>query len=222
MKIDKLYLDFKKFSNNNIVSIVTKKLFTQSKENIFNSLNISEDKIAKCTQIHSNNVKYVSLAGNYENVDGLISNLANNIFLQIVTADCIPVFMFDDSNGNIGLLHSGWKGTCKSIIKNGIDIFIHRGSKVNNIKIMLGPSIKSCCYEIQKDVSALFNKEYVIISNNKQYLDMNAKIRDDLLMLGINKKNIFISNICTYEDEEFHSYRREGKDAGRIYSIIGL
>ena len=61
------------------------------------------------------------------------------IFLKIYqTADCAPVFIYDSKSELIGLVHSGWKGTLKSISKNAIDLFIKNGSKPNDIQVFIG------------------------------------------------------------------------------------
>ena len=213
-------LDHSLFFNNTILSFSTKNENEYTLNNTFNVMNISNH-IAKCNQIHSAEVKYISQSGVYNGIDGLVSNLSNNIYLQIVTADCVPIFMYDEYNGNIGLLHSGWKGTYNNIVDKGIDLFIEKKSKIDDIKVLLGPSIKGCCYEVKEDVSSLFDKEFILVNNNKLYLDMSTKIKNDLLKRDIKKKNIFISDVCTYEHEKFHSFRRDKSKSGRIYSIIG-
>ena len=220
MKNYKNLLDHSSFFNNTILSFSTKNENEYTLKNTFNAMNISNH-IAKCNQVHSAEVKYISQSGVYNGIDGLVSNLSNNIYLQIVTADCVPIFMYDEYNGNIGLLHSGWKGTYNNIVDKGIDLFIEKTSKIDDIKVLLGPSIKGCCYEVKEDVSSLFDKEFILINNNKLYLDMSTKIKNDLLKRDIKKKNIFISDVCTYEDEKFHSFRRDKSKSGRIFSIIG-
>ena len=216
----KYLLDHSLFFNNTILSFSTKNENEYTLNNTFNAMNISNH-IAKCNQVHSAEVKYISQCGVYNGIDGLVSNLSNNIYLQIVTADCVPIFMYDEYNGNIGLLHSGWKGTYNNIVDKGIDLFIEKTSKIDDIKVLLGPSIKGCCYEVKEDVSSLFDKEFILVNNNKLYLDMSTKIKNDLLKRDIKKKNIFISDVCTYENEKFHSFRRDKSKSGRIYSIIG-
>ena len=188
-----------------------------SKNNIKNK----EKNIASCVQIHSNHVKYINEAGLYKNTDGLVTHMNNNIYLVIQTADCVPIFMLDSIKGLIGLVHSGWRGTSKSIISSAISIFSDYGSSKDDIKIYLGPSIKSCCYEIKEDVAKYFNKKFIIKNNQKLFLDLESKINNDLSKIGIKHDNIFISNICTYENKIFCSYRRDYDKAGRMYSIIG-
>ena len=177
--------------------------------------------IASCVQIHSNHVKYINKAGLYQNTDGLVTHIDNNIYLVIQTADCVPIFMLDNVKGIIGLVHSGWKGTSESIILSAISVFYNYGSNRENIKIYLGPSIKSCCYEIKNDVAKYFDQKFIIKNNQKLFLDLESKINDDLYKTGIKPSNIFTSNICTYENKNFCSYRRDNNKAGRMYSIIG-
>ena len=86
----------------------------------------------------------------------------SNLLLQINTADCIPIFMYDPLCEIMGIVHSGWRGTNKEIILNALNIFFKKGSKAKNIKIVLGPSIRKCCFEVKEDVSSLFNNKYVI------------------------------------------------------------
>ena len=180
-----------------------------------------ENKIASCLQIHSNNVKYIKKSGLYNNIDGLVTHIDNNIYLMIQTADCMPIFMIDNIKGMIGLVHSGWKGTSNSIILSAISIFSNYGSRIDDIEIYIGPSIKSCCYEIKYDVAKYFNPKFIIKNNQKSFLDLEKKVRYDLSEVGIKSSNIFISDICTYENKNFCSYRRDNDKSGRMYSIIG-
>ena len=183
---------------------------------------ISRSIIASCNQIHSDKVLYIDKPGVYAKSDGLVTKCSNNIVLKIQTADCVPISMYDPDKQLIGLLHSGWKGTKNSICNNAIKIFVENGSNLDNIKVFLGPSIQKCCYEVKNDVSKQFNQRYIIKINDKQFLDMQSKIKDDLILNGIYKNNISISDICTHENEGCYSYRKEGESAGRMYTILGI
>ena len=217
LKINK---DF--YSNDNsILAFITKNNLDLSFNQILSNYSIDIKKIASCNQIHSDKVLYITKPKLYNNVDGLITHINTNIILKIQTADCIPIFIIDQVEGIIGLVHSGWKGTYKNIINNAVSIFIEKKSKIKNINFFLGPSIQSCCYEIKEDVAKYFKRKYVINNKNKIYLNLNKKVYDDLLNLGINKKNIFLSQICTFENIDYCSYRRDQENAGRMYSLLG-
>ena len=201
----------------------TKKDNIKTSEQIFNdtcmTYDINKENIASCVQIHSNIVSFVDKPGVYKNIDGLVTCMDNGITLKIQTADCVPIFMVDKINRLIGLVHSGWKGTKNSIILSALNIFINHGSDTKNIVVCIGPCIKECCYEVKEDVSKYFDKKNIVNRDSKIFLDLISKIKYDLYENGISK--IFESDICTYHNEEYYSYRREQGSNARMYSMLG-
>ena len=183
--------------------------------------NLYSKNIASCDQVHSNKVRFIKKPGIYKKTDGLVCSMDNNVVLLIQTADCVPIFIIDESIGLIGLVHSGWKGTYQNIVISALSIFFDVGSKQNNIKVYLGPSIKQCCYEIKEDVSKYFDKKYIISKGNGLYLNLVGKIQDDIILKGINSNNVYTSKICTFENEEYYSHRKNNDNNKRIYSVIG-
>ena len=43
-----------------------------------------------------------------------------------------------------------------------------------------------------------------------------------LVKMGIPSTNIMASDICTFESLDYHSYRRDGEKAGRMFAFMGL
>tara|TARA_B110000116_G_scaffold75793_1_gene65792 strand:- start:374 stop:1063 length:690 start_codon:yes stop_codon:yes gene_type:complete len=181
--------------------------------------NIDQDYLASCMQTHSNHVAFIEKPGIYKNTDGLIAYFDSKILLKIQSADCVPIFMIDKCERIIGLIHSGWKGTKNSIILSALKIFLKLGSKRKDIEIYIGPFIQDCCYEIKQDVSNLFDKSFIVNKNDKLFLNLLSKIKYDLSENGII--SIYESNICTYHNEEYCSYRRDKGITSRMYSVIG-
>ena len=74
-------------------------------------------------QIHSNKIFYIKkikkkkLTG-----DGLITN-QKGIALGILTADCIPILIYDNKQKIIAAIHVGWKGIYRNIVSNVIKFF---------------------------------------------------------------------------------------------------
>ena len=210
--------------NRNLTAFITKKDEEKSPKTILKKLliyyNLNSKNIASWNQIHSNEVQFITKPGVYEKTDGLICDFDSKLILLVQTADCVPIFIIDNLKGLMGLVHSGWKGTYQNIIKSALSIFFDRGSKKSNIIIYLGPSIKECCYEIKEDVSKYFDKKYIINKNSTLYLNLLDKIKDDILLENIDNNNVYTSKVCTFEDQEYYSYRRNND--GRIYSVIGF
>ena len=138
-------------------------------------------------------------------------------------ADCVPIFLYDDNRKIFGLIHSGWKGTAGNIVLNGIQKMIDNKSHIDDIKAVLGPCIQACCYEVGEDVAKHFGEgSKVHKGDNKWMLDLHHHIKHSLIKKGIKRNNIEFSDVCTFESDDCHSYRRDGNDAGRMIAVMGM
>jgi YfiH family protein len=154
--------------------------------------------------------------------DGLITN-EKSLALAVFTADCLSIFLFDHRNKAIGLVHAGWRGTCKRIAENAVfKMKENFNTKPKDLIAAFGPAIRGCCYEVGKDFKKYFKKD-LIKRKNKFYLDIISANLRQLIKAGVKSKNIFDSKICTScKNKEFFSFRREGNRSGRMISLIML
>ena len=60
------------------------------------------------------------------------------------------------------------------------------------------------------------------IRNKKWKVGLREQIYFQLINSGIPATNIKVSNICTFEESDYHSYRRNGSKAGRMYAFLGI
>ena len=214
--------NFFNFSSNDFFLGTTYKNKNLSDKDNFLSVlknnNLDIKYIADAKQVHSNIVLHTVNPGNYQNLDGLITNRKSRLILVIKTADCIPIFIFDTINKNYGIIHAGWKGIANKIHMNAIKSFLKIGSKINNLNVIMGPSIKSCCYEVSSEMCDIFDSSNIVKNYGKNFLNLNNCIASDIQQVGV--KNILINNICTYENEKCYSYRKNNN--GRMYSFITL
>lgn len=206
--------------DNNIECYYTYKGYTL--ENLIKDLNIDNYYILK--QIHSNKVfDITNIPKNYEG-DGLITN-KSNIALVTKSKDCNSIFIIDTKNKILGNIHSGWKGTLKSIITIAINQMKEKYNSVSkDIKIVFNPSIRECCFEVDNDVYDLFIKKYKDKSyyqkvGNKYHINLVRIIKDDAKKLGIKEENIIDNNICTLCNRKlFNSHRNN--DIELNYALI--
>lgn len=146
--------------------------------------------------------------------DGIFSNIPEDI-LVIRTADCIPLFLFDGTTSAV--LHLGWRGIVGGIIAN-------IPKSIPNLdfaktRIVIGPGIGKCCFEVSPEVALIFNNIYRIKKEEKYYIDLESMVIDELKKTGFN--NIYSLDACTYcESDIFYSYRREGEDVRHLLSYI--
>lgn len=186
----------------------------------YNSINVTR-------QIHSNNIAVINKNNSvnfYDDTDGLIGSIGD--VLVIKTADCIPVIIYDAINKKIAAVHSGWKGTANSIIKDAINKMFNLGSKPENIKIYLGPHIQKKSFEVMSDVKNIFEKNFnydkIITKKDEEHylIDLARVVKLDAISLGVKEENIYVSSLDTLMDEHFHSYRRDGKSFGLMYTMV--
>ncbi len=180
-------------------------------------------------QIHSDIVLLADR--NEENLregDGVIS-LKRGLYSVVKTADCYPLLFYDIEQGFSGFLHVGWRGLYKRIIKKFVEKLEQRGFCIKESTFFLiGPGICGNCYEVGEDVYELFYEENFCSScfrkknkGNKFFLDIKNGIYSELNLVGVNKRNIYDSKICNFENHHFYSYRR-GDKGKRIYSFIAV
>ncbi len=208
-----------------------------SKSNVVNNLKIVSKRIG-CNyknifllkQFHSNKFYFVKNLNNKKKLkgDALITN-QKNIALAVLTADCVPILLYDKKTKVISAIHAGWRGVYKGIINEVVEFFKKIGSSPKNIVAIIGPCISEKNYEVQKEFKNKFVKKYkeskkfFKIRKNKTYFCLNKYVYYQLKILGI--KNLEIINKDTFDiKNNFFSARRSIKnkdnDYGRNISII--
>ena len=210
-----------------------------SKKNIQRNLSlvskkmkISKKKLNLMYQTHSNKVILINNKNKYMvkfKSDAIVTKI-KGIALGVVTADCVPIILFDTKNHIIGCIHAGWKGASSGIIENTIKQFKKINSK-NKIYAAIGPCIGKKSYEVDLAFYKMFitkskdNKIYFVDKKNKKKLfNLRKYVNDKLIKLNVIVDNI---NKDTFKEKsKFFSYRRSQKlgqkDYGRCISVIAM
>jgi YfiH family protein len=208
------------------------------KINVINNLKIvckkigvTYKKLVLLNQMHSNKFYFIKKGHNFNKkikADSLITNV-KNIAIGVLTADCVPILIYDKDKDIISAIHAGWKGAYRGIINNTINFFIKNGSNVKNLIAIIGPCISEKNYEVKKNFQDKFikknviNKKFFKTTRNKTYFCLNKYVYSQLRSLGI--KNLQVINKDTFDTKNnFFSARRALKnkenDYGRNISII--
>jgi len=185
-------------------------------------------------QTHSDHIKVItqketkgwkSLEDAIEDCDALITNV-EGVMLNILTADCVPILLYDKEKKVVAAIHAGWKGTRMHITSKTVRKMINvYGSNPKNIIAGIAPSIGHCCYEVGKDVAEhFFDTPQGFTRKGKKYmLNLPFINKQQLLASGLKEENIEMSHICTAcAVERFFSYRKEQGCSGRFMSMIGI
>ena len=208
------------------------------KKNILKNLNfiskkmlVSKSKLILMNQTHSAKVIEINKI-NYKkkiNSDAMITKI-KGIALGVLTADCVPIIIYDIKNEIVGCIHAGWKGALSGIITNTVNK-IKKLNSANKIYASIGPCIGEKSYEVDTNFYKKFlnnskkNVKYFSNKNkNKKLFNLRKFIADKLIELNVKVDHV---NHDTFKEKmNFFSYRRSVKlkqnDYGRCVSVIRL
>ena len=209
------------------------------KDIVKTNLKIVKKKISKkCEDIfllhqtHSN--KFVFIKKKFKinkkkiKADAVITN-KKKLPIAVLTADCVPILLYDNKNNMIAAIHAGWKGAYKGIIKKVINFMIKQGCRKSSIIAAIGPCISQKSYNVKEDFKKKFikkdkkNKIFFKKKKDMLYFDLPNFVKSQLKINRII--NIDMINIDTYDGKNnFFSARRSLRlkhdDYGRNISII--
>ena len=178
--------------------------------------------MVKMQQVHGDNVVLVGPKDDgkiIKNCDGLITNM-QGLSLSITVADCLSLFLYSPTTNSIGVIHAGWRGLSKEIIKKGIEQMKRElKAKPGKLMVYVGPHICQKHYEVKKDVADKFSNYPKALKKvkGKIYLSLEEVAKEQLIEAGVPKANIQFDERCTYEDKSLASFRREGTKKGTNY-----
>ena len=211
------------------------KSLPQHREWFLKSLNINSDELYLVKQVHGDRVfvlddpKKTVDQVELEEADALVTQMMEKP-IAVLTADCVPVILYDPERHVAGVIHAGRKGTQKRIVSRTISILsMTYGSRPQDVAMAFGPAIGGCCYEVEEACVAPFREQFsewetFVTANarNRYMLDLLKANEADAIKAGILKKNIHRSSECTCcNTDRWFSYRGEGT-TGRILSLALL
>lgn len=187
-------------------------------------------------QVHSDIVHVVD-AGNVERAaasrlvgDALVTALPG-VLLVVKTADCLPVFLVDETRRAVAAVHCGWRGTLGRILDRALDVLRERfDAPPAGLLAALGPCVGGGCYEVGPEVRSAFAaqgfpgtlfRESPVRSGHFLF-DLREANLASLRAAGVAPSNIFSDATCTHCEPELLSFRRDHDKDARMASFIGL
>ncbi len=189
------------------------------REGFFRELGINAEKAVFLRQVHGDRILHVGSGGVTEKAEGFDGAITfqSNIPLCLLTADCLPIVVWDPVRKVIGVAHAGWRGTAGRIAVNLIkDMSAGYCCQPAHLKVFFGPGISGGCYDVQEEAAARFPAG-TIQREGKLYLDLIKVNTDQLLESGLKTSNIFDSGFCTCcTREKLFSYRNGDQSARNL------
>lgn len=198
------------------------------------ALGISYENLIFPAQTHSNTVQVVHADTKPEalaDTDALITHVPDRC-ICVMSADCVPILLYDPVRQVVGAVHAGWRGTVGKILTTTVQAMQeHFGTQPKDLLAGIGPSICPEVYEVGEEVvmavQEAFGSTAGLINNlngqGKGFLNLWEANRLQLLHLGVSAGSIEVAGLCTYQNSErFFSARKSGNRAGRFAAGIML
>lgn len=152
------------------------------------------------------------------NADASITR-SKKIPLVILTADCLPIVLCDQSGTEIAAIHAGWRGLYHGIIQKTLQ---KMHTSPHHLMAWIGPAICKNCYETSLEIKAEFLEKYPYLMHtfSHRHADLPAMAKAILEQHGVSA--VYLSGICSFEEKNrCYSYRRASQ-TGRMGTFIWL
>jgi hypothetical protein len=150
--------------------------------------------------------------------------------IAVVTADCLPILIAGDRGRVVAAVHAGWRGLAGGVISACLAALRERLGKSESVTAVIGPHIGKCCYEVGEPLLDAFEERFSKTLPRALHqsrpgharLDLGLLAREALRAEGVESDRIgFLEGACTACDaERFYSYRRDGRETGRLVHFI--
>lgn len=154
--------------------------------------------------------------------DGLLT-AEPGVVLTVRTADCVPVVLA--GGGVIAVLHCGWRSLAGDIVGRALARFAGEyGVAAPGVQAIIGVGIGPCHYPVGEEVLTALSVLPVADASWRMAgrVDLAAWIRGRLERLGVTGGAIQTLPGCTACSPDYHSFRRDGPDAGRQWTAAVL
>jgi YfiH family protein len=204
----------------------------ENRRRLARALGVGDSRLVFPSQTHSTNVKRVTPETHLQDLadtDALVTNTPG-LCINVMSADCVPVLLFDPVRRAVGAVHAGWRGTVGRILTHTVEAMQREfGTRTADLVAGIGPSICAEVYEVGEEVlnaveGAFGNTEGLIRNRTpegKGFVDLWEANRRQLLSLGVPEASIEVSGICTFRHaDQFFSARKSKNRAGRFAAGI--
>lgn len=176
------------------------------------------------SQVHGNHVVPAQSHPTYISADAAFT-FEPNIVCTVLTADCLPILLCDQSANWVAAIHAGWKGILAGVIEATLK---QVSVSENKILAWLGPAIGPNAFEVGEEVRQQFiaidptsSTAFKPYKQDRWLANIYQLANQRLSSCGITQ--IYGGELCTYSNpSDFFSYRRDKQHTGRMASLIWL
>ena len=206
-----------------------KELVRENRRMLAEAFHIPANRLFLPSQIHKTRILTVTSSTTKDDLldtDALVTN-EPEVCIAVMSADCVPILLYDKKNNAVAAVHSGWRGTVARILEKTLRYMQSEfGTQPQDLVAGIGPSVSQEMYEVGEEVvsevqNTFGNAPGLLIpqENKKAKLDLWNANKIQLMEFGVAKTAIEISDLCTVKNNRDFFSARKG-DAGRFAAGI--
>jgi hypothetical protein len=186
--------------------------------------------LVRAKQVHGREVLFVTRASDalLGPADALVCGTPG-VAVGVVTADCLPVLLATPS-GVVAAAHAGWRGLAAGVLEAAVEALARVARDADRARAVIGPHIGASCYEVDEPVVRALAPRFAdaldgaLCATRPGHfaIELARLAAFDLVRAGLAPERVAaLTGACTACDRErFHSYRRDGPGAGRLFHYI--
>ncbi|MBI2985122.1 MAG: polyphenol oxidase family protein [Candidatus Kerfeldbacteria bacterium] len=197
-------------------------------------------KLGECVCLHCQHADQISIVNRDQSGRGMKSLddaiMADAVFtrerrlgLMLLTADCIPVAVYDPDHDVIGLIHLGWKSTDLHLADKSVGFMNQQFQSVpSNLLVSLGPAIHQDSYRFSQPTQKTllgwgpFLRD---LPDEETAIDLIGYNLFQLRRAGVLEKHIAVDREDTGKSKQYFSHfraKRTGESEGRFATVLAL
>ena len=179
------------------------------------------ERLVRMTQVHGASVAWVEdLADGQIPVADVLLSATPGVGVLVRVADCTPIVIAAAEESMVAVVHCGREGLLAGVVASAVAELRGRGAAA--LEAWVGPRACGQCYELPQNmvdaVAAVVPEARSITSWGTPAVDVGAGVMAQLAALDV-RANDLAADVCTIEDEQWFSYRRQGQDSGRFGAV---
>jgi YfiH family protein len=171
----------------------------ENRRRVAAALGFEEWALALAVQVHGADVTRVrrGQGGMVGTADAMVTQSRRPV-LGLLTADCAPVVLL---GRRLAVAHAGWRGLVGGVVAAA-------AAQAGPLRVgWVGPSIRSCCYEVGAEVIDAFTAAGLPVADER-HVDITEAAAAALRACGVQQ--VAVSDVCTGCDPRWFSHRRDG------------
>lgn len=142
--------------------------------------------------------------------------------LAVMVADCVPLALASEREGDLSVVHIGWRGLARGIVQKAVRSF----AEPAGLAAAIGPAIGPCHYEVGEEVIDAVQRGTdgacrIREGGPKPRLDLPGTVETALRRAGV--REVERAEECTAcEPARFFSHRRDGRTGRQALVMVRL